>query len=147
MCTCDFGGGPSFRGPVRGAVSFPYISLCKPCYRISSVAKYYRDQIWSYIVGPIAKLCMCQFGPVKIPGGPRRGHSWKFNPPASHKIGCSSVIQYFPNLIWPRSIFFVFNVWCWFSYGLLINSNNVWIWGIIQICKTFARILQISFLL
>ena len=61
--------------------------------------------------------------------------------------GCSSVIQYSRNLIWPRSIFFIFNVWCWFSYGMLINSNNVWIWGIIQICKTFARILQISFLL
>ena len=29
---------------------------------------------WSYIVGPIAKLCMCQFGPVKIPGGSRKGH-------------------------------------------------------------------------
>ena len=43
MCTCDFGGGPSFRGPVRGAVSFPYTSLCKSCYRISSVGKYHRD--------------------------------------------------------------------------------------------------------
>ena len=43
MCTCDFGGGPSFRGPVRGAVSFPYTSLCISCYRISSVAKYHRD--------------------------------------------------------------------------------------------------------
>ena len=43
MCTCDFGGGPSFRGLVRGAVSFPYTSLCKSCYRISSAAKYHRD--------------------------------------------------------------------------------------------------------
>ena len=61
--------------------------------------------------------------------------------------GCSSVIEYSRNLIWPRSIFFILSVWCWFSYGMLINSNNVWIWGIIQICKTFARIWQISFLL
>ena len=30
---------------------------------------------------------------------------------------------------------------------LLRGDNNVWIWGIIQICKTFARIWQISFLL
>ena len=62
-------------------------------------------------------------------------------------LGCSSVIEYSRNLIWPRSIFFILSVWCWFSYGMLINSNNVWIWGIIQICKTFARIWQISFLL
>ena len=41
MCTCDFGGGPTFRGPIRGAVGFPYTSLCKSCYRISSVAKYH----------------------------------------------------------------------------------------------------------
>ena len=43
MCTCNFGGNPSFRGPVRGAVSFPYTSLCKSCNRISSLAKYHRD--------------------------------------------------------------------------------------------------------
>ena len=47
----------------------------------------------------------------------------------------------------PRSIFFILSVWCWFSYGMLINSNNVWKWGIINICKTFARIWQITFLL
>ena len=45
MCTCDFGGGPSFRVPVRGAASFPFTSLCKSCNRICSVAKYYRDPI------------------------------------------------------------------------------------------------------
>ena len=45
MCTCDFGGGPTFGGPIRVAVSFPYTSLCKSCYRISSVAKYHRDPI------------------------------------------------------------------------------------------------------
>ena len=65
----------------------------------------------------------------------------------SFGIGCSSVIEYSRNLIWPRSNFFILSVWCWFSYGMLINSNNVWIWGIIQICRTFARIWQISFLL
>ena len=62
-------------------------------------------------------------------------------------LGCSSVIEYSRNLIWPQSIFFILSVWCWFSYGMLINSNNVCIWGIIQICKIFARIWQISFLL
>ena len=61
-------------------------------------------------------------------------------------IGCSSVIEYSRNLIWPRSIFFILSVWCWFSYGVLINSNNVWIWGIIQISKIFARLWQFSFL-
>ena len=60
--------------------------------------------------------------------------------------GCSSVIEYSRNLIWPRSIFFILSVWCWFSYGVLINSNNVWIWGIIQISKIFARLWQFSFL-
>ena len=61
-------------------------------------------------------------------------------------LGCSSVIEYSRNLIWPRSIFFILSVWCWFSYGVLINSNNVWIWGIIQISKIFARLWQFSFL-
>ena len=60
--------------------------------------------------------------------------------------GCSSVIEYSRNLIWPRSIFFILRVWCWFSYGVLINSNNVWIRGIIQISKIFARLWQFSFL-
>ena len=75
MCTCDFGGGPSFRGPVRGAVSFPYTSLCKSCYRISSVAKYHRDPNMVLYCRPHSQVDMCQFGPVKIPGGPRRGHN------------------------------------------------------------------------
>ena len=39
-----------------------------------------------------------------------------------------------------RSIFFLLSVLCWFSYGTLINSNNVIIWGIIQICKIFVYI-------
>ena len=30
---------------------------------------------------------------------------------------------------------------------MLINSNHVWIWGIIQICKIFARLWQFLFLL
>ena len=75
MCTCDFGGGPSFRGLVRGAVSFPYTSLCNLVIASPLQLNTIETQIWSYIVGPIAKLCMCQFGPVKIPGGPRRGHN------------------------------------------------------------------------
>ena len=59
--------------------------------------------------------------------------------------GCSSVIQYSRNLIWAQSIFFILNVWCWFSYGMLINSNDVWIWGIIQICKIFVRMFKFNF--
>ena len=81
MRTCDFGGGPTFRGPIRDAVSFPYTSLCKSCYRISSGAKYHRDPIMVLYCRPIAKLCMCQFGPVKMQGGPKRGNSGKFTPP------------------------------------------------------------------
>ena len=45
------------------------------------------------------------------------------------------VNRYSRSLIWPRSIFFILSVWCWFSYGTLINSNNVILWGVIQICK------------
>ena len=52
-----------------------------------------RTQLWSYIVGPIAKLCMCQFGPVKFQGGPKRGNSWKFTPPLSPlKIGSGKLV-------------------------------------------------------
>ena len=44
-----------------------------------------------------------------------------------------------------RVNYFILNAWCWFSYGLLINSNNVWIKDIIQICKIFARLWQFHF--
>ena len=94
MCTCDFGGGPTFGGPIRVAVSFPYTRLCKSCYRISSVAKYHRDPIMVLYctVGPIAKLCICQFGPVKMQGGPKRGNSWKITPPFPLKIGSGKLV-------------------------------------------------------
>ena len=81
MCTCDFDGGPTFRGPIRVAVSFPYASLCKSCYRISSVTNTIETQLWSNIVGPIAKLCMCQ---TKCKGAPKGGIVEKHPPPLPH---------------------------------------------------------------
>ena len=51
--------------------------------------------------------------------------------------GCSSVIEYSRN-----SIFFIKCLML-----IFILYNNVWIWDIIQICKTFARIWQIFYLL
>ena len=60
-------------------------------------------------------------------------------------IGFRSVIQYSWNPIWPRLIFFILSCWCWLSHTMLMNSNNVWIWDVIQICKIFARIWQFSF--
>ena len=56
-----------------------------------------------------------------------------------------SVIQYSRNPIWPRLIFSILSCWCWLSHTMLMNSNNVWIWDVIQICKIFARIWQFSF--
>ena len=53
--------------------------------------------------------------------------------------GCNSIFEYSPNLNWPLSIFFILSAWCWFSNGMLRNWKNVWIWGIIQICKNMAN--------
>ena len=50
-------------------------------------------QLWSYIEGPIAKLCMCQFGPVKIPGGPEGGIVENSSPLSSHKIGFGKLVR------------------------------------------------------
>ena len=50
--------------------------------------------IWSYIIGPIAKLCMCHFGPVKIPWGPEGGIVENSPPPpSSHKIGSGKLVR------------------------------------------------------
>ena len=36
---------------------------------------------------------MCQFGPVKMQGGPKRGNNWKFTPPPSPlKIGSGKLV-------------------------------------------------------
>ena len=39
--------------------------------------------------------------------------------------GCSGMIQYSRNLIWPQSIFFILNVWRWFSYGISLHENSL----------------------
>ena len=93
MCTCDFGGGPSFRGPVRGAVSFPYICLCKSCYRISSVAKYHRDPNMILYCRPHSQVVHVPVWSSQNSRGTRRGHSRKFTPPSSHKIGSGKLVR------------------------------------------------------
>ena len=73
MCTCDFGGGSSFRGPVRGAVSFPYTSLCKSCYRISSVAKYHRDPNMVLYCRPHSQVAHVPVWSSQNSRGPQKG--------------------------------------------------------------------------
>ena len=55
MCTCDFSWGPSFRGPVRGAHNFPYISLCKSIYALQILFLTNRIH-WSDLKGCV-KMC------------------------------------------------------------------------------------------
>ena len=94
MCTCDFGGGPTFRGPIRGVVGFPYTSLCKSCYRISSVAKYHRDPIMVLYCRPHSQVVHVPVWSSQIAKGPQKGNSWKFTlPPLSPlKIGSGKLV-------------------------------------------------------
>ena len=89
MYTCDFGGGPTFKGPIRDAVSFPYTSPCKSCYLISSVAKYHIDPIMVLYCGPNSQV-------VHVPvwsSQNERGDSWKFTPtPSPLKIGSGKLV-------------------------------------------------------
>ena len=43
------------------------------------------------------------------------------------------------NWIWPRSIFIIGSVWRWNWYCTNRNLNNVILWGIIPVCKIFAK--------
>ena len=54
-------------------------------------------------------------------------------------IGSVPVETYSRNWFWPRSIFIIGSVWRWNWYCTHINSNNVILWGIIPICKVFAK--------
>ena len=89
-----FGGGPSFRGPVRGAVNFPYTGLCKSCYRISSIAKYHRDPIMVLYCRPHSQVYACaSLVQSKFQGGGgQKGQSWKFIP-SPHKIGSGKLVR------------------------------------------------------
>ena len=53
--------------------------------------------------------------------------------------GSIPVETYSRNWIWPRSIFIIGSVWRWNWYCTHINLNNVILWGIIPICKIFAK--------
>ena len=94
MCTCDFGGGPTFRGPIRGAVSFPYTSLCKSCYRISSVAKYYRDPIMVLYCRPHSQVVHLPVWSCQNARGPQKGEKLKIQPPPPSplKIGSGKLV-------------------------------------------------------
>ena len=54
-------------------------------------------------------------------------------------IGFVPVETYSRNWIWPRSIFIIGRVWPWNWYCTHINLNNVILWGVIPICKIFAK--------
>ena len=54
-------------------------------------------------------------------------------------LGSVPVETYSRNWIWPRSIFIIGSVWRWNWYCTHINLNNVILWGIIPICKIFAK--------
>ena len=93
MCTCDFGEGPTFRGPIRGAVSFPYTSLCKSCYRISSVAKYHRDPIMVLYCRPHSQVVHLPVWSSQNARGPQKGEKLKIQPhPSPLKIGSGKLV-------------------------------------------------------
>ena len=73
MYTCDFGGGPSFRDPVRGALSFPYTSLCESCYRISSVGKYHSDPNMVLYCRPHSQVVHVPVWSSQNSRGPKKG--------------------------------------------------------------------------
>ena len=92
MCTCDFGWGPTFRGPIRGVVGFPYTSLCKSCYCISSVAKYHSDPIM--VCRPHRPSCACaSLVQSNSKGAPKGGIVENSPPPLSPiKIGSGKLV-------------------------------------------------------
>ena len=92
MCTCDCGGGPTFRGPIRGAVSFPYTSLCKSCYCISSVAKYHRDPIMVLYCRPHSQVVHVPVWSCQNARGPKRGIVENSSPPSPLKRGSGKLV-------------------------------------------------------
>ena len=92
MCTCDFGGGPIFRGQIRGVVSFPYTSLCKSCYFVSSVAKYYRETIMVLYCRPHSQVVHVPvWSSQNARGGPKEGIV-ENSPPFPLKIGSGKLV-------------------------------------------------------
>ena len=100
------------------------------------------------------KLCMVKFWQKRIVshtmlfGKSSRTWIWRkkiWSVTFSFTLGCRGVIEYSRNLIWPRSNFFVFRVWCSFEYSTHINFNNGRLWDIIQICEVFATTWQFYF--
>ena len=94
MCTSDFVRGPTFRGPIRGAVSFRYTSLCKSCYRISSVAKYHRDPIMVLYCRPHSQVVHVPVWSSQNARGPQKGELLKIHPPPPSpiKIGSGKLV-------------------------------------------------------
>ena len=89
MCTCNFDGDPTFRGPIRD----PYTSLCKSCYHISSVAKYHRDPIIVLYCRPHSQVVHVPVWLSQNARDPKRGNSWKFTPPPSPiQIGSGKLV-------------------------------------------------------
>ena len=62
-----------------------------------------------------------------------------FSVKRAQHLGSVPVETYSRNWIWPRSIFIIGSVWRWNWYCTHINLNNVILWGIIPICKIFAK--------
>ena len=91
-----FDGGPTFRGPIRVAVSFPYTSLCKSCYRISSVAKYHWDPIMVLYWRPYSQVVHVPvWSSQNARGSQKGGIVEKFNPPpppSPLKIGSGKLV-------------------------------------------------------
>ena len=67
-----------FRGSIKGVVSFPYTSLSKPCYRISS--KYHIDPIMVLYFMPHSQVVHVLVWSSQNVRGPKRGNSWKITP-------------------------------------------------------------------
>ena len=91
MCTCDFGGGPTFRGPNKGGGQFSYTSLCKSCYFIS-VAKYHRDPIMVLYWRPHSQVVHVPVWSSQNARGPKGGIVEKFTPPSPLKIGSGKLV-------------------------------------------------------
>ena len=81
------------RGPKRGAVSFPYTSICKSCYFISSVAKYYRDPIMVLYCRPHSQVVHVPVRSSQNARGPQKREWLKIHPPPSPlKIGSGKLV-------------------------------------------------------
>ena len=83
-----------FQGPNKGGgqFCFPYTSLCKSCYRISSAAKYHRDPILVLYWRPHSQVVHVLVWSSQNTRGSKRGNSWKYTPPSPLKIGSGKLV-------------------------------------------------------